>query len=86
MRVILLLFSLIYFSSFGVVSAQEMEFYQNEKYDFSFEIPKDWEYQEDVFIDMENTEEVFFFPQEFSMENAGDDKTMMDIATEMMGW
>ena len=86
MRVILLLFSLILFSSFGVVSAQEMEFYQNEKYDFSFEIPKDWEYQEDVFIDMENTEEVFFFPQEFSMENAGDDKTMMDIATEMMGW
>lgn len=86
MKVIMVLFSLVLLSSFSVVYAQEMGFYNNERHDFSFEIPTDWSYQEDVVIDAENTEEVFFFPEEFSMENAGDDKTMMDVATAMMGW
>lgn len=50
------------------IFAQEMVFYQNEKYDFSFEIPIDWRSQED--IDLEPyTYPVMFFPEEFSMEN-----------------
>ena len=51
------------------VFAQEMMFYQNEKYDFSFEVPMDWRYQEDIVLDP-YTYPVMFYPEEFSMENS----------------
>jgi len=63
----------------------EMEFYQNERYDFSFEMPMDWRYQEGVTIDEVTTFEVIIFPKEFSLENTGDDANLFDLQTAFMG-
>ena len=62
-----------------------MGFYQNERYDFSFELPMDWRYQEGVSFDQVTTFEVITFPKEFSLENAGDDANLFDLQTAMMG-
>jgi len=49
--------------------AQQWSFYSNELYDFSFEAPMDWIYQEDLIVDAKNTYQVTMFPEEFSMAN-----------------
>ena len=66
--------------------AQEMGFYQNEKFEFSFEAPTDWNYQEGVTITEGRIDEVVLFPSEFHVSNAGDDANFMDMQTAMMGW
>lgn len=86
MKIILTLFSLVLLSSFSAVHAQEMEFYQNEKYDFSFEMPIDWRYQEDITIEP-NMYPVMLFPEEFIIENfAGGDLDLMDMQMKLMGF
>jgi len=69
-----------------VAFAQEMGFYQNEKFEFSFEVPTDWNYQEGVTITEGRIDEVVLFPSEFHVSNAGDDANFMDMQTAMMGW
>jgi len=66
--------------------AQEWGFYSNDKYDFSFEAPTDWNYQESVVFVETMIVEVVLFPSEFHISNAGDDANMMDMQTAMMGW
>ena len=68
------------------ILAQEMGFYSNEKFDFSFEAPTNWNYQESVTITEGRIDEVVFFPTEFHISNAGDDANMIDMQTAMMGW
>jgi len=69
-----------------VYKEAEMGFYSNEKFDFSFEAPTNWNYQESVTIIEGRIDEVVFFPSEFHISNAGDDANMMDVQTAMMGW
>ncbi|MBT4327830.1 MAG: PEFG-CTERM sorting domain-containing protein [Candidatus Nitrosopelagicus sp.] len=66
--------------------SQYMGFYENKKYEFSFEAPTNWNYQESVSITEERIDEVIFFPSEFHISNAGDDANMIDMQTAMMGW
>ena len=85
MKVLLVVFFLIPLFTIPAF-AQEMGFYQNERYDFSFEVPMDWNYQEGVTITEERIDEVVLFPSEFHISNAGDDANMMDMQNAMMGW
>ncbi len=66
------------------VFAQEMGFYHNKQYDFSFEIPMTWYYQEGITM-QETTFEVIQYPQEFSLENAGDDANLLDMEMALGG-
>ena len=66
--------------------AQEWGFYFNEKYDFSLEVPTNWNYQESVTITEKRIDQVILFPSEFHVSNAGDDANLMDIQTAMLGW
>ena len=72
-------------SSIIPVFAQQMGFYHNERYDFSFEVPMDWRYQEGVSPDRVTTFEVVMYPEEFSLENVEDDANLMDMQTASMG-
>lgn len=67
------------------VFAQQMGFYHNERYDFSFEVPMDWRYQEGVSPDRVTTFEVVMYPEKFSLKNVGDDANLMDMQTASMG-
>ena len=66
--------------------AQEWGFYFNEKYDFSLEVPTNWNYQESVTITEKRIDPVILFPSEFHVSNAGDDANLMDMQTAMLGW
>ncbi len=65
------------------VFAQGMGLYENTLYDFSFEAPTDWKYQESVTLEG-LTFPVVLYPNEFSLENA-DDANFLDLQTAMMG-
>jgi len=69
-----------------VYKEAEMGFYENERYEFSFEIPMDWRYQEGLTDEAGITYEMITFPQEFSIENAGDDANMMDLQMGLAGY
>ena len=73
-------------SSIIPVFAQQMGFYHNERYDFSLEVPTNWNYQESVTITEKRIDPVILFPSEFHVSNAGDDANLMDIQTAMLGW
>ena len=60
-----------------------MGFYDNERYEFSFELPTNWRYQEGVPIEEEGSYEIIAYPEEFSLENVGDDAYMMDAQMTM---
>jgi len=69
-----------------VYKESKMGFYENERYDFSFEAPMNWSYQEGVsYDDGITTFEVIQFPTEFSLKNAGDDANMLDLGMAMSG-
>jgi len=69
------------------VFAQQWGLYSNELYDFSFEAPLDWRYQEDLVIDAENTFQVVMYPEEFSLENVDESSAgLMDLQFAMMGF
>ena len=68
------------------VFAQQWGFYSNELYDFSFEVPMDWRYQENLVIDEENTFLIATFPEEFSLENVDESSAgLLDMQLAMMG-
>jgi len=77
---------LCYITIERVYKEAEMGFYSNEKFEFSLEIPVNWNFQESVTIVEGRIDEVVFFPSEFHVSNAGDDANMMDVSTAMMGW
>lgn len=71
MKVFLIVFFLIplfIIPAFG----QEVGFYHNEAYDFSFNIPMDWQGQENVQIPNGDLIQVLFFPSEFSSQLSDD--------------
>ena len=71
MKVFLIVFFLIplfIIPAFG----QEVGFYHNEVYDFSFNIPMDWQGQENVQIPNGDLIQVLFFPSEFSSQLSDD--------------
>jgi len=51
------------------IFAQEMEFYENSKYEFSFNIPTDWKYLEDYHILEGTLNPVLLYPDDFSLES-----------------
>ena len=63
-----------------------MGFYHNERYDFSLEVPTNWNYQESVTITEKRIDPVILFPSEFHVSNAGDHANLMDMQTAMLGW
>ncbi|MHA7647348.1 PEFG-CTERM sorting domain-containing protein [Nitrosopumilus sp. S4] len=62
-----------------------MGFYENERYEFSFEIPTNWRYQEGITTEDGRTYELLAFPEEFSLENVDDDANMMDLQMALSG-
>ncbi len=71
MKVFLIVFFLIplfIIPAFG----QEVGIYHNEAYEFSFNIPMDWRYQENVQIPNGDLIQVLFFPSEFSSQLSDD--------------
>jgi predicted secreted protein with PEFG-CTERM motif len=64
------------------VFAQEMGFYSNERYDFSFEAPIDWLYNEELRIG-EEVFQVVMYPPEFSIKSLKDSEqlSMAEIVT-----
>ncbi len=53
------------------VFAQQMGFYENELYEFSFNVPMDWRFLEDHQLPDGTIEHVLFYPSEFSIESLG---------------
>jgi len=49
----------------GQVHGQQMGFYENELYDFSFDIPMDWYYYEDYTLPDGSTFQTLQYPEEF---------------------
>jgi len=66
-----------------IVQEPVMGFYENSLYDFSFEAPTNWQYQESVILEG-ITYPVILYPKEFSLQNA-DDANLLDLSTAMMG-
>jgi predicted secreted protein with PEFG-CTERM motif len=66
--------------------SQHMGFYENERYEFSFEAPMNWSYQEGITDETGITYEVIQYPTKFSLENAGDDANMMDLQMGLSGF
>lgn len=64
------------------IFAEETRFYNNEKYDLSFEMPIDWKYQEEIILEP-NMYVVMSFPEKFSIENIGDNEKMVNIMQKL---
>lgn len=69
------------------ILAQEMGFYKNSRYDFSFEVPTSWRYQEGVSIDGKTTYQVLMYPSEFGLDNANatSGANLLDLSTAFAG-
>ncbi len=67
--------------------AQEWGFYSDELYDFSFEAPIGWQYQEDLVIDADHTFKVVMYPKEFAYQGDDDpNASMIDLRMYAMGF
>jgi len=85
MKIFLVVFFLISFFTIPAFG-QEMEWYENSIYDFSFEIPTNWMYQEGLSGDKVTTYQVVMFPEEFSLENADESSpSLRDLLTIGLG-
>ena len=81
---ILLIGSSIFFPM--SVFAQETEFYQDERYDFSFEVPPNWQYQEDISFIGKTIFQVLMYPSEFSLDKLDESKAgLLDLAPALAG-
>lgn len=62
-----------------------MGFYENSRYDFSFQLPMNWYYVDGVTTNSGITYEMLGYPKEFALENVGDDANMMDLQMSLSG-
>jgi len=63
-----------------------MGFYENSRYEFSFEAPTDWKYQEGISIDGETIYQVLVYPYDFSLENESvSSVSLQDLDLALLG-
>ncbi len=69
-----------------VLINEHMGIIESSRYEFSFEAPTSWRYQEGVSIDGETTYQVLMYPVEFSLENIDqEDANLVDLSTAFVG-
>jgi hypothetical protein len=69
------------------VFGQEMSFYEDSFYEYSFNYPSDWQYQESVQFSEESVTQVVFFPKEFSILSLNEsERSLLDLSLLDMGF